>query len=94
MSGRGMRVVLTVVVDIFTIIAVALAIRMFVVFSAQIASQNWALAYDAATKHVVIPFGFKSIKTPYRGVFDVNCAVTILVALLAEWGLTVARDRA
>ena len=72
----------------------ALAIRQVVVFSGQIAAQHWAQAFNAVAKHLVIPFGIAGIKTPYGGVFDVNNALTLLLALLAEWALSTVRDRA
>jgi hypothetical protein len=94
MGGRGVRLVLTIVIDALIILAVALAIQLVIVFTHEIASQEWARAYVAFTKQLVIPFGARTIKTPYGGVFDVNCALTIVVALIAEWGLSAVRDRA
>ncbi len=94
MGGKGLRVVLTVVIDILIVLAVALAARQFVLFSGQIASQNWALAYDALTKYLVVVSGFAPVKTPYGGVFDVNNALTVVIALAAEWGLSAIRSRA
>jgi len=94
MGGKAVRTVLTVAVDVLIVIAIALAIRLFVLFSGQIAHQGWAQAYSALTARLVLPLGLPAVKTPYGGVFDVNTAVTIVVVLLAEWGLTTVRDRA
>ena len=94
MHGQAIRTVLTVAINVLIVCAIALCVRQAIVFSAQIASQPWAQAFNALTKHLVIPFGLQKIKTPYGGVFDVNNAVTIVALLLAEWGLTVVRDRA
>jgi hypothetical protein len=94
MGGRGLRVLLTVVIDVLIVLAVALTVRQFIVFSGQIASQNWALAYDAITKHLVVVSGFSPVKTPYGGIFDVNNALTIVIALAAEWGFSAIRNRA
>ena len=92
--GRGLRALLTVVTYVLIAVAVALAIRQFVIFSGDIAARSWAQAFNALTKHLVIPFGASSIKTPYGGRFDVNNALTIVAAILAEWALSVVRDRA
>lgn len=93
MSSRIARTLLTVVVDILIVVAVALAIRQFIVFSGQIAHQGWAQAYNTLTSWLVIPFGFPDVKTPYGGVFDVDNALTVVLALVAEWGLSAVRDR-
>jgi hypothetical protein len=92
--SRGIRGFLTLVTYVLIAVAVALAIRQFVIFSGDIAARSWARAFDALTKHLVIPFGVKSINTPYHGLFDVDNALTIVGAILAEWALSVVRDRA
>ena len=94
MGGKALRTLLSVIVNILIVLAIALAIRQATVFSRQIAHQGWAQAYDALTSRLVIGFGFTSIKTPYGGVFDLNNALTVLLALVAEWGLSAVRDRA
>jgi hypothetical protein len=88
------RTVLTVVVDILIVLAVALAFRQFVVFSARIAHLGWAEAFNALASKFVIPFGVADIKTPYGGVFDVDNALTVIVFVAAEWILSSVRDRA
>jgi hypothetical protein len=94
MAGRGFGTLLTVVIYALIAVAVLLAIRQFVIFSGDIAARSWALAYNALTKPLVIPFGATPIKTPYGGRFDVNNALTIVVAILVEWALSAVRDRA
>jgi hypothetical protein len=94
MGGRAARTVLTVVVDILIVLAIALACRQFIVFSSRIAHQSWAQAFDALTSRFVIPFGVADIKTPYGGVFDVDNALTVLILVGAEWVLSGLRDRA
>ena len=92
--SRGIRAFLTLVTYVLIAVAVALAIRQFVIFSGDIAARGWARAFEALTKHLVIPFGVSSIKTPYGGRFDVDNALTIVSAILAEWALSAVRDRA
>lgn len=94
MAGRILRAVLTVVITLLIIAAVVLCVRQYLVFSGQIATQQWAKAFDMVAKHLVVPFGQKPIRTPYHGLFDINNAISILVFLGAEWGLSVLRDRA
>lgn len=92
--SKGLRAILTLVTYVLIVVAVALAIRQFVIFSGDIAARSWAQAFNALSKHLVIPFGISSIKTPYGGRFDIDNALTIVVAILAEWALSVMRDRA
>ena len=92
--SRTLRAVLSVVIYALILAAVLLAIRQFLTFSSPIASQHWAQTFDSLTRHLIVGFGAPSIKTPYGGRFDVNGALTILAAIVAEWLLTVVRDRA
>lgn len=93
MSSKSGRTLLTVVMNLLVFVAIALTVRLVVMFFGQIASMDWAKAVVAVTNLVVIPFGIEPIKTPYGGVFDANAALTILVVLVAEWVLSLARDR-
>ena len=94
MAGRTARSLLTVVVNLLIFLIILLSIRQLVLFSGQIAAQSWAKAFDQIARHLAIPFGQPDIRTPYHGVFDVDNALTILVVVLADWGLSAIRDRA
>lgn len=94
MGGKTVRTVLTVAVDILIVIAIALVVRLLVLFFGQIAHQGWAQAYAALTAKLVLPLGLSNVKTPYGGTFDVNTAVTVILVLVAEWVLSAVRDRA
>ena len=89
----GARTLLTVAIDALVVIAIALAIRQVIVFSGAVSHQSWAAAYAALVSHLVIPFGFPNIKTPYGGTFDVDNAATIILVVAAEWGLSIFADR-
>ena len=91
---RILRAILSVLVYALILVAVLLAVRQFLTFSGQIASQHWVQAFDSLTKHLIVGFGAPSIKTPYGGHFDANGALTVLAAIVAEWVLTIVRDRA
>ena len=93
MNRSFIRGLLTVAIDLLIALAVLLALRQIVVFSAQLSAMGWARAINALGRPLVIPFGAPDIKTPYGGVFDVDNALTIATVLLAEWGLTLVRDR-
>jgi hypothetical protein len=93
-AGRALRAVLSVVIYVLILVLIALSLRQIVVFSGRIASQSWAQAIDVVAGHLVLPIGQPDVRTPYHGVFDVDNALTIVVVVLAEWGLSVVRDRA
>ena len=85
MSNRPGKVIVTIIMDLLIVCAVAVTVRIGVRFSGQFAAQHWGKVFVAYTSMLVIPFGFHAIKTPYGGVFDVTAALTILVVLVVEW---------
>lgn len=91
LRSKSLRTLLTVVMNVLVIVAVALTVRLVVMFFGQIASQEWAKTIVSITDLIVIPFGIDAIKTPYGGVFDANAALTILVVLALEWVLSMVR---
>lgn len=94
MNGKPVRTFITIVMDLFVVVAIALTARLCVVFFGQLAAQGWGQIVIALTNPLVIPFGVAAIKTPYGGSFEVNTALTIVVVLLAEWVLSGIRARA
>lgn len=90
---RALRTILTIVMDILIAVAIALTVRIVVLFFGQIAIQPWARSVIHFTQLLVIPFGMPPVKTPYHGVFDVNAALTIIALLAVEWVLSVVRAR-
>lgn len=93
MSSNSSRTLLTVVMNVLILVAILLTVRLVVMFFGQIASLEWAKTYVSVTNLLVIPFGIEAIKTPYGGVFDANAALTILLLLVVEWVLSLARGR-
>ncbi len=75
MSSKPLRTLLTVVMNLLVIVAMALTVRLVVMFFGQIASLEWAKTVVSITNLLVIPFGIDPIKTPYGGVFDANAAL-------------------
>ncbi len=92
-KSSPIRTILTIVMDVLVIIAIADTLRIVVEFFGQLAAQRWGELVIAFTNPVVIDFGVEAIKTPYGGVFDVNAALTVVALLVAEWVLSVVRSR-
>ncbi len=94
MSSKPARTIITIIMDVLVVIAVALTARLVVVFFGQLSAQAWAQSVIAITAPLVIPFGVDPIKTPYGGFFEVTTALTIVVVLAVEWLLSGIRARA
>jgi len=92
-SSKPVRTLVTVVMNLLIVVAIALTVRLVVMFFGVIAAKEWAKAIVSITNLLVIPFGIEPIKTPYGGVFDANAALTILLVLVAEWVLSLVRGR-
>lgn len=85
--------VLSVVAVALIAVAIALTARVVVLFFGTLAAQGWAEAIVTITDRFVIPFGIEPIKTPYGGIFDVDASLTIVVVVVGEWLLSLARGR-
>ena len=94
MNSGPVRTLITIVMDLFVVVAIALTARLCIVFFGQLAAQGWGRTVIGLTGPLVIPFGVSSIKTPYGGAFEVATVFTILVVLLVEWVLSGIRARA
>lgn len=93
MSSKPVRSILTALMDLLIVLAIALVGRLVVSFFGSLAAQGWGEAVLAITRPLTIPFGVEAIKTPYGGSFDVEAAITILVFMLGEWMLSMVRSR-
>lgn len=93
-AARPVRQIITVVMNILIFLAILLVVRVVVLFFGALASQSLGEALVTVTNYLVIPFGIEPIKTPYGGVFDVDAALTIGTLIVAEWALSVSRNRA
>jgi hypothetical protein len=92
-NSRPIRTLITVAIDLFIVVAIALTARLCIVFFGQLAAQDWGKTVIALTDRLVIPFGVSAIKTPYGGRFEVTAALTIVAILLVEWLLSSIHDR-
>ncbi|MDP2183198.1 MAG: hypothetical protein Q8K99_11605 [Actinomycetota bacterium] len=93
MSARPLRPVITVLMNLLVIVAVIDTARIVVSFFGALAATAWGAALIKVTAYTVFPLGAAAIKTPYGGGFDVDAAVTVVALLMAEWLLSVARNR-
>ncbi len=95
MSGSSsLRLLLTIVMNVLFVVAIAVTGRLVVEFFGAIAATTFGDALIRVTDLLVPPFGLPVVRTPYGGVFDVDAAVTVVLLLLFEWALSVARSRA
>lgn len=92
-SRSPVRTVLTVVMDLLVLIAIAETVRLVVMFFGTLSATTVGQVVVALTDPVTIPLGLEPIKTPYGGVFDVDAGLTIVLLLLAEWVLSLVRSR-
>ncbi len=93
-QGKPVRKVLTIIMDVFVAVAIALTLRLVIEFFGQLSAQSWGEATIALTNPLTIPLGIDPIKTPYGGFFDVNAAFSVVLILVGEWVLSVVRSRA
>ncbi len=93
-TARPVRQIVTVAMNILILVAVLLVVRIVVLFFGALAARSLGEALVAITDYLVIPFGVEAIKTPYGGVFDIDAALTVGTLIVAEWALSVARNRA
>jgi hypothetical protein len=93
-NSKPVRTLITIVMDLLVVVAIALTARLCIVFFGQLAAQGWGKTVVALTSPLVVPFGVAAVKTPYGGRFEVNVALTIVVVLLVEWVLSGIRARA
>lgn len=94
MSAKPIRSIITVIMNLLVIAAVLLAIAVVVEFFGALSAQAWGEAIVKVANVITVPFGVGLIKTGYGGAFDVDAALTVLLLLLIEWGLSSVRVRA
>lgn len=93
MSARPIRTLITIVMNVLVVVAVLLTAALVIRFFGAFAATGWGKALVRMADLVTLPAGVADLKTPYGGLFDGNIAITVAVALLAEWVLAVFRGR-
>jgi len=94
MNPKPLRSLISVFMNLLILLAIALTVKVVIVFFGALSSLDWVDAIVVITDLVTLPLGVDSVTTPYGGVFDVDAAITVGCLLLAEWGLSAARNRA
>ena len=93
MSGRPLRSLITILMNVLVIVAVLLTVRVVCRYFGVLAASDWGGIAVRAGGLFVLPAGIEDVRSSYAGVFDVNAAVSIAVLLLVEWVLSIVRDR-
>jgi len=75
------------------VVALLLSVRAVVDYFGVLSGTELGTAYLRASGFVVLPLGFTDVRSLYGGVFDPNAALTVIIFLAAEWGLSVWRSR-
>lgn len=92
-GNKAFRTVITVIMDLFVVVAIALTARIVILFFGQLSATNWGQTVVSLTDIFVLPIGVEAVTTPYGGVFDVAAAVSVFIVLAIEWLLSVIRSR-
>lgn len=93
-SSRPLRAIITIVMDVLIAAAVFLCIGLLVEFFGAVNSTDWGQAIMRVTEAMDLPLGVADIGNNYGGVFDVEATATVIVLLVAEWLLSIARRQA
>lgn len=93
-SSRPLRTIITVIMDVLVVVAVVLCAGLVVEFFGAVSGTDWGQAILRVTEAIDIPLGVADIGNNYGGVFDVEAAGTVVVLLVAEWLLSIARRQA
>ena len=91
MAGQPVRTVLAVLMDVLVVLAVVLVAALVIAFFGALAGQTWGKALVTLARPFTIPFGVKTVTTPYGGVFSVDLGLTVAVVLFVEWVLGLVR---
>lgn len=93
MSGNPLRTLITIVMNVLVVLAIVVTVALVVRFFGVLAARPWGEAIVRVGDLLTLPAGVEAIKTPYGGAFDVDAALTVGAALVAEWLLSVIRGR-
>ena len=92
-GGRPLRSLITIVMNVLIVVAVLLTLRVVGRYFGALGASEWGRIVVSAGGALALPFGVKDIHSAYSGVFDANAALTIMAVLVAEWVLSIVRDR-
>lgn len=93
MSSSPARVVLTVLTDALIVVAVLLTAAILVAFFGELYDTGVGQGVVRIASYVTLPLGIGSVGTPFGGIFLYDAAVTLALALVAEWAVSGTRER-
>ena len=83
---RGIaRILTTLVMDVLVVVAFVVLASVVIEFFGQLGGIPLARLVGDVSRHLVMPIGLESWRTPYGGSFDVDAAATVVLVLVAEW---------
>jgi hypothetical protein len=86
-------VIVTALADALVVVAVVLVVALVVAFFGTLAHTAVGGGVLRIASYVTLPFGIEPVRTAYGGVFMYDAALTVVLALAAEWALGATRYR-
>lgn len=93
MRANPLTMLLTLVVNLFVILAAAMVVVTTVRFFGALSAHPVGQTVVELGSIITIPLGINLIKTPFGGVLDANAALTAGTFLLMEWLVSALRNR-
>ena len=87
------RRILTFAMNLLVVLAVLLTLFVIVRYFGVLAHSSAGVIFVRALRRAVPNLHVMSARSLYGGVFDGNAAATVIIVLVLEWGLSVARAR-
>lgn len=94
MSSKPVRTLITVAMDVLVVVAVVFVAGLVVKFFGALSGTDIGAMVVKVTEAITLPLGIADIATPYDGAFDIQMAATVVLLLVAEWLLSIARRQA
>ncbi|NTW27970.1 MAG: hypothetical protein HGA39_01185 [Coriobacteriia bacterium] len=80
--------------NVLLVWALLLTVRLTISFLGGLSTHYVMKSYLAWTAYMVVPFGVRSVQTPYGGMFLADTALTVIVLVAAELLVSRLRKRA
>ena len=92
-GDRPLRALTTIAMNALVAVAILLTATIVCRYFAALASTDWGAIIVRAGGLFTLPLGIEDLHSPYGGVLDANALLTVAVLMLAEWVLSILRDR-
>lgn len=92
-GDRPLRALITIAMNALVFVAILLTIRVVCRYFGALGATDWGTIAIRAGGLFVLPLGIEDLRSSYGGVLDANAAITIAIVMLAEWVLSIVRDR-